>query len=133
MKLQLPLLDRPWPCSAPPGDIGMVSVRARHLPSAPGLHSRLRLRLQLPSYLQGGQIPNQGDPPDAPPQTKKARKTTKTPPPTSPRTLNQVAVFDVVAEVANVPAVLLLAVLHKLDCHLVWCVDGTAERTWERL
>ena len=60
-------------------------------------------------------------------------ETTKTPPPTSPHKLNQIAVFDVVAEVADVHAVLPLAVLRKLDRFLVRRVDGAAKGPWEGL
>ena len=65
--------------------------------------------------------------------TKKNNETTKTPPPTSPHKLNQVAVFDVVAEVADVHAVLPLAVLRKLDRLLVRRIDGAAKGTRESL
>jgi hypothetical protein len=105
----------------------MLGVRARHL--LQGLQSRLRLPLT-----SRGPNSKPGRPPDVPPQTKKkVTKTTKMIPPTSPHKLNQVAVFDTVAEVADVHAVLTLAVLRKLDRLLVRRVDGTAERTWERL
>ena len=102
-----------------------------HLPLGP--HSRLRLRLHLTS--RGAKFQNQDDQPKAPPphKLKKATKTTKTHPSTFPRKLKQVVVFDVLAEVADLHAVLPLAVLRKLDCFLVWSVDGTAERTCERL
>ena len=133
MELQLPPLDRPCPCPAPPGDIQMVGVRARHLPSAPG--PSLPSPAPAPSYLQGGQIPKPGRPTQCTTthKLKKATKTTKTHPSTFPRKLKQVVVFDVLAEVADLHAVLPLAVLRKLDCFLVWSVDGTAERTCERL
>jgi hypothetical protein len=103
----------------------MLGVRARHLPSAPGAFTPVSGSGSL--LPPGGQqFQNQDDHPMHHHKLKKATKTTKTPPPTSPHKLNQVAVFDVVAEVADVHAVLPLAVLRKLDRFLVWRVDGTA-------
>lgn len=52
-------------------------------------------------------------------QKSKKRPATRTPPPTSPHKLDQVAIFDVVAEVADIHAILALAKFSELGCFLV--------------
>jgi hypothetical protein len=113
--------------------------RARFMPlypphSGPGSSSG-------PFYLQGViNIPNE-DPThnrhhcccchDRHNQKSKKKPATRTPPPTSPHKFDQVAVFDVVAEVANIHAVLPLAMFGKLDCFFVWCIYWSTKRSRE--
>ena len=118
----------PIPCSSR----GHPDGGCASLPST-GLHSRLRLRFQLP-LTSRGQLPDQDDHTmHHHHKVEKGRMTTKTSPPTSSHKFNQFAVFDVVDKVADIHAVLPLAVPRKLDRLLVRRVDKTTERTWERL
>lgn|SRR5712671_991802 len=54
--------------------------------------------------------------------------TTKTPTPTSPHKLHQVAIFDVVAEVADIDTVLTLAMLGKLYRFFVRSIYWSTKR-----
>src|ERR1700691_5759644 len=110
-----PPLNRPCPNPAPPGDIRMLgalgSDRTRHLPRA-FTPSPAPNPLTSRGQFQSGRPPAHHKPSPLTTTTKKSNeKTTKTPPPTSPHKLNHIAVFDVVAEVADIHAVLPLAVL----------------------
>jgi hypothetical protein len=58
----------------------------------------------------------------------KKRPATKTPPPTSPHKLDQIAIFDFVAEVADIHPVLPLAVFGELDRFFVWRIYWPTER-----
>ena len=118
----------PIPCSSR----GHPDGGCASLPST-GLHSRLRLRFQLP-LTSRGQLPDQDDHTmHHHHKVEKGRMTTKTSPPTSSHKFNQFAVFDVVDKVADIHAVLPLAVPRKLDRLLVRRVDKTTERMWESL
>ena len=74
-----------------------------------------------PSYLQGPfreriETPTAATATTTPTTIKsEKRPATKTPPPTSPHELDQIAIFDFVAEVADIHPVLPLAVFGELD------------------
>jgi hypothetical protein len=64
-------------------------------------------------------------------EKKNKRPAIKTPPPTSPHELDQVAVLDVVTEVADIHAILSLAMFGELDRFFVRCIYRPAKRARE--
>jgi len=64
-------------------------------------------------------------------QKSKKRPATETPQPTSPHKLDQVAIFDVVAEVADIYAVLPLAMFGKLGRFFMRRIYWSTERAWD--
>jgi hypothetical protein len=64
-------------------------------------------------------------------QKNKKRPATEAPPPTSPHELDQVAVLDVVAKVADIHAVLPLAMFGEFDRFFMWCINRPTKRAWE--
>ena len=91
--------------------------------------TELGLCLLGPSYLQGAASTAAAA--TATTTKNKKKPATKTPPPTSPHELDQIAVLDVIAKVADIHAILPLAVFSEFDRFFVRRIYWPTERAWQ--